>query len=110
MSETLQDSLNGPILRDVGLGERLYIVMAYNYYMIDRPLVPDAYFDGLAKYLLENDSCLEFLDRDTLSAGTYLGGYPEWASFEPVVYDSRIFNTWGSYDEYLHENVDSVFI
>ena len=58
-----------------------YIMASYAYYIQDDPLLSDGSFDRLCTRLLEQYDNLEhqhkdFLDKDTLRAGTYLGEYP----------------------------------
>ena len=58
-----------------------YIMASYSYYVEDNPLLTDGSFDRLTTRLLENFDEVEhlhkeFIDKDTVRAGTYLGEYP----------------------------------
>jgi NAD-dependent DNA ligase len=59
-----------------------YLMSAYAYYEQDDPLITDTEFDMLAKYILHNYDVLKhphkkLITKSDLSAGTYLGKYPE---------------------------------
>ena len=59
-----------------------YLMAAYAYYVIDDPLLEDSTFDRLAKKMLANWDKIEhmhkdFITKDMLQAGTYLGEYPK---------------------------------
>lgn len=69
-----------------------YIMAAYSYYVEDNPLLTDGSFDRLATRLLENFDKVEhqhkeFIDKDALYAGSYLGEYP--TRIEDVVKQMR---------------------
>ena len=58
-----------------------YIMAAYAYYVEDNPLLEDHTFDHLATKILNHWEDIEhfhkhFLNKDMLTAGTYLGEYP----------------------------------
>ena len=58
-----------------------YIMAAYAYYKQDNPILEDATFDRLAKKILANWDSIdhrhkEYLTKDMLEGGTYLGKYP----------------------------------
>lgn len=58
-----------------------YIMASYAYYVQDDPLYSDGFYDEMAKTILECWDMLdhrhkEYLDKDALSAGSYLGEYP----------------------------------
>lgn len=58
-----------------------YLMCAYAYYELDKPLIEDHEFDALAKQILENWDAIDhphkhLLTKDMLVAGTYLGVYP----------------------------------
>ena len=58
-----------------------YLMCAYAYYELDKPLIEDFEFDALAKEILNNWDNIEhmhkyLLTKDMLVAGTYLGEYP----------------------------------
>ena len=58
-----------------------YLMCAYAYYELDKPLIEDFEFDALAKQILDNWDNIEhmhkhLLTKDMLVAGTYLGEYP----------------------------------
>jgi hypothetical protein len=58
-----------------------YIMAAYSYYVDDEPILSDSAFDRLAKKILSNWEEIdhyhkEYLNKDMLKAGTYLGNYP----------------------------------
>ena len=55
---------------------------AYAYYKEDSPLISDAEFDELAKWLLDNYDSVEhmhkyLITKGDLEAGTFLGEYPQ---------------------------------
>lgn len=59
-----------------------YLMCAYAYYVEDRPLITDAEFDELSRYILANYDEIEhhhkyLVTKGDLEAGTYLGEYPE---------------------------------
>ena len=59
-----------------------YLMCAYAYYVEDRPLITDAEFDELSRYILANYDEIEhhhkyLVTKGDLEAGTYLGLYPE---------------------------------
>jgi len=59
-----------------------YLMCAYAYYVEDRPLITDAEFDELSRYILANYDEIEhhhkyLVTKGDLEAGTYLGKYPE---------------------------------
>ncbi len=59
----------------------LYLMMAFAYYKQDNPFTSDSCFDETAKFILDNWDEIEhrhkdFLSKDSLKAGTYLGAYP----------------------------------
>lgn len=58
-----------------------YIMAAYAYYVQDDPILQDNIFDTLSKRILEhwdeiNHRHKDYLNKDMLIAGTYLGEYP----------------------------------
>ena len=58
-----------------------YLMCAYAYHELDKPLIEDFEFDQLAKDILENWNNIQhmhkhLLNKDMLVAGTYLGEYP----------------------------------
>tara|TARA_Y100000816_G_scaffold233554_1_gene178994 strand:- start:1004 stop:1249 length:246 start_codon:yes stop_codon:yes gene_type:complete len=58
-----------------------YLMCAYAYYELDKPLIEDFEFDALAKDILNNWDNVQhmhkhLLTKDMLVAGTYLGEYP----------------------------------
>lgn len=58
-----------------------YIMASYAYYVQDDPIVSDAYYDELAKMILDywgfiNHYHKKYLNEDALKAGSYLGEYP----------------------------------
>jgi hypothetical protein len=59
-----------------------YLMCAYAYYKEDSPLISDAEFDELAKWLLDNYDSVEhmhkyLITKGDLEAGTFLGEYPQ---------------------------------
>ena len=60
-----------------------YLIWAYAYYKEDDPLTDDHSFDTLARWLLEHYDTLpphphkHLITKDDLTAGTYMGEYPE---------------------------------
>lgn len=58
-----------------------YLMCSYAYYIDDEPLISDAHFDKLAKFILENWDAIDhphkkFISKNDLMAGTFLGEYP----------------------------------
>ena len=58
-----------------------YIMASYAYYEEDDPILEDAMFDRLAKKLLKDWDEIDhfhkdYLTKDMLEAGTYIGEYP----------------------------------
>jgi len=58
-----------------------YIMAAYAYYIEDDPILEDRDFDLLAKKILKDWDEIEhihkdYLSKDMLEAGTYMGDYP----------------------------------
>jgi len=58
-----------------------YIMAAYAYYVDDDPILEDSTFDRLAKKILKEWDEIthrhkEYLNKDMLEAGTYIGDYP----------------------------------
>ena len=58
-----------------------YIMASYAYYVQDDPLLTDGSFDRLCTKLLDQYDDLEhqhksFVDKEQLTAGTFLGDYP----------------------------------
>ena len=58
-----------------------YIMAAYAYYVEDDPILEDSLFDKIAHRILEhwdeiNHRHKEYLTKDMLKAGTYMGEYP----------------------------------
>ena len=59
-----------------------YLMCAYAYYVEDKPLITDAEFDELSRYILAYYDEIEhhhkyLVTKGDLEAGTYLGEYPE---------------------------------
>ena len=68
--------------RNVNMMIPYYLMAAYAYYKDDDPIFSDAFFDNLAKTILERWDDIEHFHKDLLTkedlvAGTYLGKYPE---------------------------------
>ena len=58
-----------------------YLMASYAYYKEDDPIFSDDFYDMLSKKILNNwDTIAHYhkhlLDKDSLTAGTYLGEYP----------------------------------
>jgi len=58
-----------------------YLIGSYAYYVEDNPIFSDAFYDGMAKTILERWDEIEhyhkeLLGKDALEAGSYLGEYP----------------------------------
>ena len=58
-----------------------YLMCAYAYYVEDDPLISDAEFDELSKFILEHYNAIDhphkhLITKEDLTAGTYLGTYP----------------------------------
>ena len=63
-----------------------YIMMSYRYYVKDDPIVSDSLFDKTAKRILNEWENIthyhkDYLNKDMLEAGTYLGEYPTRVKF-----------------------------
>lgn len=64
-----------------------YIMAAYAYYVDDQPILSDQIFDKLSKKMLKQWDEIDhfhkdYITKDDLEAGTYLGEYPsrvKWA-------------------------------
>ena len=68
--------------RNINMMVPYYLMAAYAYYKDDEPIFSDAFFDNLAKTILERWDDIEHFHKDLLTkqdlvAGTYLGKYPE---------------------------------
>lgn len=66
---------------NVNMSIPFYLMGAYAYYVEDKPIFTDAFFDNLAKLILIEWDNIEhrhksLVTKDDLSAGTYLGKYP----------------------------------
>lgn len=58
-----------------------YLMASYAYYKQDDPIFSDAFFDNMSKTMLERWDDIdhfhkEYINKDDLEAGTYLGVYP----------------------------------
>lgn len=58
-----------------------YLMTSYAYYVEDDPIVSDSFYDNLAKKLLKEFDNIQHhhksvIDKDALSAGSFLGEYP----------------------------------
>ena len=58
-----------------------YVMASYAYYVEDRPLLSDGYFDRMAKRMLAEWDDIEhmhkhLITKEMLEAGTFLGEYP----------------------------------
>lgn len=58
-----------------------YLMSAYAYYVEDNPILTDGLFDEMSKRLLKEYEAIthfhkEFISKDQLMAGTFLGKYP----------------------------------
>jgi hypothetical protein len=58
-----------------------YLMASYAYYKQDDPIFSDGFYDNLAKSILERWDDIthwhkEYLNKDALEAGSYLGDYP----------------------------------
>lgn len=68
--------------RNINMMVPYYLMAAYAYYKDDDPIFSDAFFDNLAKTILERWDDIEHFHKDLLTkedlvAGSYLGKYPE---------------------------------
>ena len=77
----LDSMIKEKIKENVNMTVPLYLMMSYAYYKQDDPIAEDATFDEVAKILLKNYDKIkhhhkEFIRKDSLKAGTYLGVYP----------------------------------
>ena len=71
--DTVDDNLN--------MAVPWYLMASYAYYEEDKPILSDSVFDRLARKILEFWDTIdhmhkEFLNKDMLEAGTFLGEYP----------------------------------
>lgn len=58
-----------------------YLMASYAYYEEDNPIMSDSVYDRLAKKILNNWDIIEhrhkeYITKDLLSAGSYIGDYP----------------------------------
>lgn len=58
-----------------------YLMASFAYYKQDEPILSDAFFDNMAKTMLENWDTIEhwqkgYINPDDLKAGSFLGEYP----------------------------------
>ena len=58
-----------------------YLMASFAYYKQDDPILSDAFFDNMAKTMLENWDSIEhwnkeYINSDDLKAGSFLGEYP----------------------------------
>jgi NAD-dependent DNA ligase len=77
----LQDRAEAIISKNKNMMVPYYLMAAYSYYKQDDPIFSDAYFDELAKRMLDCWNEIEHYHKHLittidLSAGTYLGEYP----------------------------------
>lgn len=68
--------------RNINLSVPWFLMAAYAYYEEDNPILTDARFDKLAKMMYNNWDDIEhhhkeYIDKDALRAGSYVGKYPE---------------------------------
>lgn len=68
--------------RNINMMVPYYLMAAYAYYKDDDPIFSDAFFDNLAKTILQRWDDIEHFHKDLLTkedlvAGSYLGKYPE---------------------------------
>lgn len=59
-----------------------YLMASYAYYEEDDPIVDDAFYDNMAKTLMEHWDNIthphkEYINFDDLEAGSFLGKYPQ---------------------------------
>ena len=71
-------------------------MMSYRYYVKDDPIVADGLFDKTAKKLLElwdqiDHYHKDYLNKDMLEAGTYIGDYPTIATDACYSVSNKIF-------------------
>jgi len=62
-----------------------YLMAAYAYYEQDDPILSDGYFDNLSRKILTHWEEIEhihkeFISKDDLAAGSFLGKYPSRVS------------------------------
>lgn len=67
--------------KNVNLMVPWYLMASYAYYIQDKPILTDAFFDDLAKTLLSAWNEVQhrhkhLISEDMLRAGTYIGEYP----------------------------------
>ena len=58
-----------------------YLIASFAYYVEDDPIFTDAFYDSLAKQILNNWDTIthwhrDVLSKDALAAGSFLGEYP----------------------------------
>tara|TARA_B100001094_G_scaffold131313_1_gene127142 strand:- start:27720 stop:28022 length:303 start_codon:yes stop_codon:yes gene_type:complete len=75
----------------------LYLMASYAYYVLDKPILADHSFDSMAKIMLEcwddiEHMHKEYITKDDLRAGTFLGKYPSMAqgAAERLVKDLKL--------------------
>ena len=70
--------------KDFNMLVPFYLMASYAYYEEDDPIVDDAFYDNMAKLMIEHWDTIEhrhkdFINIDDLEAGSYLGEYPSMA-------------------------------
>lgn len=78
MFDTHADEL---IKGNINMAVPYYLMASYAYYVEDDPIFSDAFYDNLAKTILDNWDTIthrhrDVLKKDDLEAGSFLGEYP----------------------------------
>ena len=81
MSGRLEKVISNRITDNPNMMVPYYLMTSYAYYVEDDPIVSDSFYDKLAKKLLKEFDNIEHyhkkvIDKDALSAGSFLGEYP----------------------------------
>lgn len=81
MTELLDNYAEEVFLKNSNMMIPYYIMASYAYYIEDNPIFSDGFYDNLAKTILAQWDTIthwhkEYLDKDALEAGSYLGDYP----------------------------------
>ena len=84
ISNDIPNEVGRHIDHKLNLTVPFYLMASYAYYKLDNPIISDSGFDNLAKVMLENWEMIEhrhksFINKEDLSAGTFLGKYPSMA-------------------------------
>lgn len=81
MTKLLDEYAAEIFLENANMMVPYYIMASYAYYIEDEPIFTDGFYDNLAKTILAEWDTIthwhkEYLSKDALEAGSYLGDYP----------------------------------